>query len=382
LGRVAKGRRVHDRRTAEQSATALQAQVDANRLGLQRTEDVTFSEWVDRWVSGLERAGGDERKESTKRDYAWMAKHGKRVFGGANLSELTGTDVERFLHALTESGKDRGQTPTPTTLSKHLRYLHACLQEAVPRYITSNPVDLLPKGRKPKPRSDKWDYFTDDELDQLWRSFEQRQDTAGLYLCRAACATGMRLGELSGLQRGDVDLTRRTITVQRTYSTGIGITTPKSGKGRTLNLTEDAFLVFREWFELQGVRGRDALVFPNEAGGYLEPRNLLRRQLYKAMEEADTGDGHRKRKDEWGIPRIGERGNPRVFHSFRHTFARLVLENGGSREWLNKQLGHSTFAMTDHYAAWSDNRLEREAATLNLGLRTNHTTPTTIPTTG
>jgi hypothetical protein len=41
-----------------------------------------------------------------------------------------------------------------------------------------------------------------------------------------------------------------------------------------------------------------------------------------------------------------------------------------------------TFAMTDHYAAWSDNRLEREAATLNLGLRTNHTTPTTIPTTG
>jgi integrase len=56
-----------------------------------------------------------------------------------------------------------------------------------------------------------------------------------------------------------------------------------------------------------------------------------------------------------------------VFHSFRHTFARLVLENTGSREWLNKQLGHSSFAMTDRYSEWSDRRLEREAAGLSLG---------------
>jgi integrase len=56
-----------------------------------------------------------------------------------------------------------------------------------------------------------------------------------------------------------------------------------------------------------------------------------------------------------------------VFHSFRHTFARLVLENSGSREWLNKQLGYSSFAMTDRYSEWSDRRLEREAAGLSLG---------------
>jgi hypothetical protein len=40
-------------------------------------------------------------------------------------------------------------------------------------------------------------------------------------------------------------------------------------KGRTLNLTENAVGVFREWCEHQGVRGRDALVFRNEAGGHL-----------------------------------------------------------------------------------------------------------------
>jgi integrase len=145
-----------------------------------------------------------------------MAEHAKATFGSANLSELTGTDVERFLHALTEAGRARGKVPTPTTLSKHLRYLHACLAEAVPRYLASNPVDLLPKGRRPRPKSDKWDYFTDDELARLWRAFEQRSDTVGLYLCKAAVTTGMRLGELSGLQRGDVDLSRRVILVQCT----------------------------------------------------------------------------------------------------------------------------------------------------------------------
>ena len=85
------------------------------------------------------------------------------------------------------------------------------------------------------------------------------------------------------------------------------------------------------------------------------------------MRDGESADGGRKRQGEWGIPRTGERGNERVFHSFRHTFARLVLENGGSREWLNKQLGHSSFAMTDRYSDWSDKRLEQEAAGLTLG---------------
>jgi integrase len=367
LGRPVKGKRVRDRRAADQAATVLQGDIDAKRLGLHRREDVTFAEWADRWTAGDERAGGDQRKENTKRDYKWMIEHAKEAFGDAHLSELTGTDVERFLHALTKAGTERGTTPTPTTLAKHLRYLHACLEEAVPRYLPANPVDLLPKGRKPKPRSDKWDYFTDEELPRLWASFKRREDMLGLYLCKTAVTTGMRLGELSGLQRGDVDLNKRVVNVRRTYTAGVGITTPKSGKGRVVNLTEDAARILREWFELQGVRGREALVFANEADGHLDPAAVLKRKLYPAMKAARTADGKEPRKDEWGLPRVGERGNPRVFHSFRHTFARLVLENGGSREWLNKQLGHSSFAMTDRYSEWSDRRLAREAAGLSFG---------------
>ncbi len=145
---------------------------------------------------------------------------------------------------------------------------------------------MVPRGRRPRPHSDKWDYVTDDELGRLWQSFEKREDMLGPYLCKTAVATGMRLGDLSGLQRGDVDLVKRTVTVQRTFTDGVGVTTPKSGKGRTLNLTDDAIRVLRAWFEHQGVQDRDALVFPNEAGGHLDGA--------RAQTEAVPGDGRRR----------------------------------------------------------------------------------------
>jgi hypothetical protein len=61
--------------------------------------------------------------------------YAKATFGSCDLAELTGADVERFLHALDAAGKERGRSPSRTTLAKHLRYLHACLEEAIPRYL-------------------------------------------------------------------------------------------------------------------------------------------------------------------------------------------------------------------------------------------------------
>src|SRR4029079_16725522 len=131
-------------------------------------------------------------------------------------------------HALDAAGKERGRAPSRTTLAKHLRYLHSCLEEAIPRYLAANPVEQLHRSRIPKPASDKWDYFTDDELVRLWASFRRRQDLLGEYLCKIAVVTGMRLGELSALKCGDINLDKHLVHVQRQYTPRIGIVTPKS----------------------------------------------------------------------------------------------------------------------------------------------------------
>jgi integrase len=124
--------------------------------------------------------------------------------------------------------------------------------------------------------------------------------------------------------------------------------TPKSGEARTIDLTPQAAEHFEGWFKMSG---GDGLVFGREDGKHFTPHQVLR-ALYGAMAEAE-------------IPRVGERGRRRNFHSFRHTFARLTLENVAPIDWVRRQLGHSSVTLTvDLYGEWSREAQKAEAAKL------------------
>ena len=74
-------------------------------------------------------------------------------------------------------------------------------------------------------------------------------------------------------------------------------------------------------------------MFSAPTGGYLWVTTILRRELYPAMVDAK-------------VPREGPTGGKRTFHSFRHTFAKLAMENGRQMTWLSKHLGHSSLIVT------------------------------------
>jgi integrase len=361
-GRPVKGSRVRSRRVAERSAHALQAELDAGRL-LRRDSNIDFAEWADSW---LER---HRAKENTLRLYRHSLAVAKRAFTGLTLREIANSDISRFLDLLQKDGEARGRLPTSTTLNKHFRNLHACLEAAVPEYVATNPADHFHSSLRPRAESDRWDYFGNEELSRLWQSFEQREDQLGLYLSKTAVTTGLRLGELLALTRRDVDLAGKVLTVRGTFRVGLGLSSPKSGKARSVYLSPDATEVLRQWFEIRSASlfDRDALVFANRAGKNLDHGAATKRTLYKAMRDAKPPEGKRLKTGEWGIPKIGERGNPRTFHSFRHTYARLVLEAGGDRFWLQQQLGHSSAAMTERYSMWSKEAERRQADQLAAG---------------
>jgi integrase len=87
-------------------------------------------------------------------------------------------------------------------------------------------------------------------------------------------------------------------------------------------------------------------------GGYLSPTTITRRVLYKAMKRA-------------GIPREGEHGRKRDFHSTRHSFARIALQNGARIDWVQRQLGHSSITLTvDRYGRWERAAEKSEALKL------------------
>jgi integrase len=337
----------HNRKEAERALDARRGDVARRRYRI--VKDITFGEWADQWLASF------TGKASSRRVYGHSIEYAKTAFGRVKVRDLTTADIEHFLTTVRRAYQVRRPTKegeparevSQATLAKHTRQLGACLQGAVAAgYAEQNPVRLMHKSTRPRVTKKAPSYFTDDELARLWPELADRPLMAALV--KTAVGTGARLGELSALTWDEVDLLAREIHIARTFSEGFGETPPKSGEARTIDLTPPAAKMLEDWLAKEGDAGR---VFPLETGGYIASRHADR-ALYAAMARA-------------GIPRVGERGGRRTFHSLRHTFARVALEGGAPIDWVRRQLGHSTIALTvEVYGEWSRSAQKAEAKKL------------------
>lgn len=333
---VRDGRRNHadrvgkNRKAAERALRKIAVQVDD---GVYRPQqNIRFEPWGERWLDALERKG------TTIDSYRSTVGYATETFGHmvvrrlrpAHLAELNKSLKERKLSA--------------STRAKHLRVLNACLSSAV-EHGYAGQVPKLPKAERPRPTRKEAAYFENDELPRLFTAI----GSEGVYrvLFETALKTGMRLGELAALTWGDVDLVGKVIRVRRSYTDG-HLSTPKNHERRDVDLTPDLVETLGQWWGELGKPGDATLVFPGETPtGYLNPTTVLRRELYPAMKRA-------------GVPRVGPTGEKRTFHSLRHTYAKLALENGRRITWLSRHLGHSSLKVTtDIYGHFE--RAERKA---------------------
>lgn len=344
-GRLIREPAGHNRRLAQRAADARRG--DLARRDYRLIEPIPFEDWASRWLGSL------QTRETTRKAYEGTLAYAVAVFGRRPVRDLSPADIRRFLAQIGE--RARGGEPSAATLAKHLRQLGACLQAAVVEgYAAENPVRRLHRTARPRVPRPVPAYYTDDELARLWPELAHRPVI--LALCKTATGTGMRAGELFALTWGDIDLLRREIHVQRTL-TPAGIQPPKGGATRVVDLVPPVAAILEEWWRQQP--GDDTrLVFPREDGKPLTSRHVVQTSLYPALARA-------------GIPRVGERGRPRNFHSFRHTFARRALEAGAEITWVQRQLGHSSITLTvDTYGRWQrtaeKNQAERLAPAFQL----------------
>ncbi len=183
---VRDGKKVHrervgkDRQAAERALRKIGSAVDEGAYVPQKS--IRFSAWAEHWLAAL------ERESSTIRSYRSTIGYARRAFGERPVRNLSTEDVKRMLTLM------RKDELGDSTRAKHLRVLGACLESAiVAGYAARNPVRLLPKGEKPRPRRRESAYFTNDEFLPLFAKVEH-----GVYrmLFLTALKTGMRLGEL------------------------------------------------------------------------------------------------------------------------------------------------------------------------------------------
>jgi len=134
-----------------------------------------------------------------------------------------------------------------------------------------------------------------------------------------ALLTGMRHGELCGLRWSDVRFDLGCITIQRSF-----LTTPKSGKARTIPLHSDLAPILRDW-QARCPQTTEGLLFPVWSGAVYR---LGRRQ-----------DGAKVRPILVAAGVCDTYDNP--WHAMRHSFATLLAESGASIDAITRILGHS-----------------------------------------
>jgi len=142
-------------------------------------------------------------------------------------------------------------------------------------------------------------------------------------LLAAAVLTGMRQGEILGLQWDDVDFDANVIHVRRQANQKGQLVEPKTSQAkRAIVLSPGLARMLREHKMASKFKGVDDLVFPSGTGRPQNGRNVARRGLEKALAEAELGKLR--------------------FHDLRHTYASLLIAEGLNVVFVSRQMGHSS----------------------------------------
>lgn len=309
-------------------------------------------------------------RPSTRRNYeSLITLYLKPYFGTWLARQISGSDIERFRNELAEGypspildaftirlrdakpalSHARAKRQAARRRKPGVRTINKCLTLLVMifgygcrhRWIDFNPAEHVEKLRQQSvddSHSIDGNVLTPIEIRGLIAAAESaKQDRNGSLksnnyrlLIKMAIFTGMRSGEVRGLQWGDIDWVSREIHVRRSWKECQFHPPKTKTSNRSIELPAELLSELRTW-KLASPKGDFDLIFPNLAGNPMSNANLLQRGFYPALRRA-------------GLRRIR-------FHDLRHTFASLLIASGEDIVRISRLLGHSSPKVTlDVYA--------------------------------
>jgi len=236
-------------------------------------------------------------------------------FGEQYLDQIKRGEILEFRAELRKRRLKSGRTLSPDRVNHIISPLRMMLDEAALRYDFISPmpgIKGLPVGRS------EVEPFALDEVQKILATV--RTDFRAYYTVRFL--TGLRTGEVDGLQWRYIDFDRREILIREALVDG------KLGPMKTDGSARDVLMsgpVYEALTEQHKVTGHLDFVFANHAGNPLCHRNMTKRVWYPLLRHL----GLRKRRP----------------YQSRHTAATLWLASGENAEWVARQLGHTTTEM-------------------------------------
>ena len=207
------------------------------------------------------------------------------------------------------------------------------------------------KGEQPKEESEK--AYTVQELSYILSCAAQEPLQWQTYISLAA-DTGLRRGELCGLQWGDIDFKAGAVTVRRnlqyTVAAGVYATSPKNGRVRLVDVGPDTLALLKQLRENQAETCISKWCFAQE--GTAEPMHPQSPTRF--------------------FKKFGQRYGIKDFHphKLRHTSASLAITNGADVVSVSERLGHSDTSVTlKMYAHANEESIRRAGQTVRDALK-------------
>ncbi len=322
----------------------------------------TVGGWFQEWLTLYAKP---KVKQSTYVNYrSYIEKRIVPELGHLRLSKLKVDHLQRFLNQVYAHGNFRspGQPVSPKTIRNLHLMIHSALEQAYKN-------GLIPKNYAefvslPKTTATEMRVLSKQEHQRLIKAIHSSNERwkIGILIC---LSTGIRAGELCGLQWQDIDFDTQIMKIRRTLGrlatmedssqkTELVIGTPKS-KNSMRNIPIPDFLVehlqqYRFAREMEKLDAEDfydnrGFILCNEVGMPVEPRTL--QDVFKRLlKEAEISDAN--------------------FHSTRHTFATRAIEAGMDVKTLSMILGHADVSTTlNRYAHVLDDQKRAAMALIN-----------------
>jgi integrase len=293
------------------------------------SSNLTFEQFADHWLDKYPKSAPQMPKPSTIQGHRSICqRHLKPFFGRMRLSNITSVSISKDFR------EHLGRNLKQNTLRNIYMVLRRMLESAVQwDLISSNPFTSGKRVKSPTTNKEQHGRaLTKDEAKKLIDTCSGMTQT----VVRLALFTGMRRGEIFGLEWDDVDFDQNVINVRRSIfikhgklwkadEKGIAFTPPKSKHSeRAIDIGP---ALRKELLEYKLKTGRSkGLVFVTSAGTPFDPKNFFSRYFIPAVETAGIG--------------------PLRFHDLRHTFGSWLINDGRLLTYVQRQLGHGSIAVT------------------------------------
>ena len=312
-------------------------------------KSITFKEFTEIWQRDY---GSKELAPSTYRRYLGMLE--SRILpylGHFKLDKIKPTDIMKFYDMLDKDTQIRriksnngNRTLKPLsqkTILEHHRLIRAMLHKAVYwQLLFNNPCERVqpPRSRKPKRR-----YYDDEQCKVLLSNLNELSTENIKYKVAITLTvfTGVRLGELMGLEWSDIDFTNGIVSINKSSQyladKGVFTKTPKT-ESSIRDVAIPDFVVslleeYRLWYEMQkSIYGE------------------LWTNSDRLFVQSDGEPMHPSTISKWFVKFVKEIGLPVInFHGLRHTNATLLISQNIDVAVVAARLGHAQITTTFNF---------------------------------